>query len=272
MQKLQLKTQLFNTTLDLMVEESTQTVELLNSILNVASQLQASFNIYDPNSEISKLNTDKQLLASPYLVEILELAKKYEQLTDYYFNTNQLFTEQNNIEITNNLVTVHNPVDLGGIAKGYLMALVQNILLKHHLSFEMNFGGSLLLSTNKLVSIRSMDNPLEHCIQFELPKYQAIHTSSYYFQIDGDQSHIHSKADNYEILSKSVSVIDPNPILADVFSTALYCMPIDTALGYIRKYQLTVIYCFNHDVYVTSDLLSNDQFKVISSDLCLHQI
>lgn len=272
MQKLQLKTQLFNTTLDLLVEETNQTEAILQTILSVASQLQSSFNIYDPNSEISKLNTDKQLLASPYLVEILDIAKKYEVKTDYYFNTNQQFIEENNIELHNNLVRINYPVDLGGLAKGYFMALVQSLLLKKDLSFEMNFGGSLLLSSNKLITIRSMTNPLENCIQFELPKLTSIHTSSYYFQIDGDQSHIHSKTDNYHILNKSVSVISANPILADVFSTALYCMPIDTALTYISKYNLNVIYCYNSDIYASRELVENPNFQLLNNDMNLYTI
>lgn len=272
MQKLQLKTLLFNTTLDLLVEDTPQTANILQTILRVANQLQASFNIYDCNSEISKLNREMKINGSPHLIEILKIAQKYEQLTNYYFNTNQLFVEQNNIEITDNLITINYPIDLGGIAKGYFMALVQKLLIKNQLSFEMNFGGSLLLSRIKQVSIRDMNAPSEDCIKFKLPQNHSIHTSSYYFQTDGVNSHIHSKDANYNILKKSVSLIDSNPILADVFSTALYCMPIETALEYIQKYQLSVIYCYNNNVYVTSDLLNNSDFKLVCNELNLIQI
>lgn len=272
MQKLQLKTQLFNTSLDLIVEDSVQTQALLQKISEVANILQASFNIYDSTSEISKLNTDKSIEASAYLIDILTVAKKYENLTDYYFNTNQAFIDQNNIEINGNIVTVNHPVDLGGIAKGYFMMIVKNMLEKYNLDYEMNFGGSILSTKNKTITIRNMQSPKLNCIQLELPKHAAIHTSSYYFQLDGENSHIHSKANGYSKLNKSVSVISSNPILADAFSTALYCMALDIALKYIEKYQLTVIYCLNDDVYISKDLVTSSNLKLLDSDITLYTI
>lgn len=272
MQKLQLKAQLFNTTLDLRVEDSKQTKALLQKISEVANILQATFNIYDPKSEISNLNTNKSIEASPYLVDILTVSKKYESLTNYYFNTNQDFIEHNNININGSKLTVTHPVDLGGIAKGYFMMIVKNLLEKNNLDYEMNFGGSILSTKIKTIAIRNMQSPNLNCIQLDLPTNTAIHTSSYYFQLDGENSHIHSKADGYSKLNKSVSVISPNPILADVFSTALYCMPLDIALEYIEKYQLTVIYSLDDNVYISKDLITSSNLKLLDSDITLYSI
>lgn len=272
MQKLQLQAQLFNTTLDLIVEDSNQTKSLLQDILKVANTLQAAFNIYNPKSEISKLNIDRSLEVNPYLIDILTIAKKYESITNYYFNTNQNFIEQNNIDINGKKVTINHPIDLGGIAKGYFMSIVKDLLDKNCLGYEMNFGGSILSTDIKTISIRNMLDPQTNCIQLELPKDTAIHTSSYYFQLNGENSHIHSKVSGYSKLNKSVSVLSPKPILADVFSTALYCMPLDIAFEYIVKYHLTVIYCLDENVYISKNLVTSSNLQLLDSNITLYTI
>ncbi len=243
--------------------DTEDTFEILQKISKISSNLHHSFNIYNFESEISILNTNKQIKPSTAFKDLLLIAIKYELLTDHYFNTNQTFAEKNNITFNQDMVHIKDPIDLGGIAKGYLMLLIKNYLDPLGVEYEINFGGSLLYEQDKVITIRDVNSPQEEAIEVAVDGRNSIHTSSYYWQHDGVNSHIYQRNCGYKVIHKSISVIDSNPILADALSTALYSMELYTAIEYIKKYKLKVVYQFNDMIYISNTI---KQFNCLIAD------
>jgi thiamine biosynthesis lipoprotein len=122
--------------------------------------LSSKFNIYDPASEVSRLNAGgagKPVRVSPELAEVLRAAATAHQNTDGYFDvtvrplvllwkeakrTGTLPTEEQlrktrslvgfaNVSLSGDMVAFRKPgisVDLGGIAKGYLVHRTTELL------------------------------------------------------------------------------------------------------------------------------------------------
>jgi FAD:protein FMN transferase len=142
-----------NVTITLTGTDKTKLGSLADEAFAFMRTLSTKFNIYDPASEISRLNANgsgKPVRVSPELAEVLRAAAIAHQNTDGYFDvtvrplvllwkeakqTGTLPTEEQlqkakslvgfaNVSLSGDTVTFRKPgisVDLGGIAKGYVV-------------------------------------------------------------------------------------------------------------------------------------------------------
>jgi FAD:protein FMN transferase len=142
-----------NVTITLTGTDETKLGGLADETFAFMRGLSSKFNIYDPASEVSRLNagvTGKPVRVSPELAEVLRAAAAANQNTDGYFDvtvrplvllwkeakrTGTLPTEEQirkarsligfaNVSLSGDTVTFRKPgisVDLGGIAKGYVV-------------------------------------------------------------------------------------------------------------------------------------------------------
>lgn len=264
MQEYKVNIQCFNTDLKLVLKGKESIEEVIGLIIKTATILHNSFNIYDEKSEISKLNKEKKIIASKYLYDILKVSQKYELLTNYHFNTNQTFEIRNNFKFCSKVVAIKSEIDLGGIAKGYFMRLLKDYLDNQKIDYEINFGGALLFSINRNIEIRNPNNPTENMIRVNMLAGECIHTSSFYYQIEGENSHIHQRGMGYKKQNKSVSIISENPIIADVFSTAMYSMEVKEALEYAKRLNLKMLYATNKELYISSSI---ENYEILIDDI-----
>lgn len=260
---MQIKMQAFNTDLFVEIDNNENSLVVLKQIQHLTSVCHKSFNIYDKFSEISYLNQQKQIRPTKHLNDLLLAAIKLEKFTDYYFNTSQLFKENDNLKIEGGLVKIIDPIDLGAIAKGYLIDQICQILKDGNYNFKVEFGGALVYEQVNQIKLRSVNDYRQTDLQVELSPCSSIHTSSFYFQNDGVNSHLYSKTSEFKILNKSVSVISHSSMKADALSTALYAMELEQALTFIKQNQLNVIYQTNDVIYISESI----KYKLYSDRL-----
>ncbi|MBI4682086.1 MAG: FAD:protein FMN transferase [Nitrospirae bacterium] len=137
-------------------------------------------------------------------------------------------------------------IDLGGIGKGYAINRVVYILKENEIAQAMiNAGGQYYVLGNYFeqefspIGIQNPSNP-EEIISVVKIKDQSIATSANYerfFTISGKiYGHILNPLTGYPSTELcSVSVISSDPILADVWSTALFVMGLKRANQMIKR-------------------------------------
>ena len=158
-------------------------------------------------------------------------------------------TDINAIEIDkeNKTVFISDPkvkIDVGAVAKGYATEMIARELEKRGLTgYLLNFGGNVRAVGNKPSGERwavGIDNPDKDSknpyLEILSLENEALVTSGSYRRFlvaDGVKYHhvIDPKTGYPANYSVSVSVVTPNSALGDVFSTALFCLPIDEALA-----------------------------------------
>lgn len=146
-----------------MIEEITRTI---------ATQLDTTFNIYNPTSTISRLNSDSVFSLSLWLKDIIKMAIDWSYKTEGAFeptigSVSLLwdFKAENPMPPPDSLIrkelvwvgrekiiiandTIHKPIgtklDLGGIAKGYFIDILYDTLVQiTKKPFLINFGGNI---------------------------------------------------------------------------------------------------------------------------------
>ncbi len=234
-------------------------------------RLNRIFNFYDPQSELSRLNQsyNQPFNASGELIEVLQLSKKIYEETNgaldvscgaLYSFWKGLIKEgkieefpspkkierlkslcgMDNIEIDSqkNTVTIKKEglkIDLGGIAKGYIVQRGAEKLKTAGIdSALINAGGDIYcLGKNKYrlwkVGIKDPKHP-QNIIESESLSDKAIVTSGNYeqfFDYRGQRySHLINPRTGYPVKSDwlSVSVVSSNCAIADSLATAFFIM------------------------------------------------
>lgn len=205
-------------------------------IVAEALRLQKIFNFYDAGSELSQLNTLKSLQVSKELLEVLKTALVFCELTDGVYDiskgreflsrkqgirTASLSGSYKDITIKENLVSLNQDdllVDLGSIAKGYIVDSLSNYL--QSLGFEkfiIDARGDMLIHNYR--SDVGVQHPRSNTFAQTITLEQgAIATSGDYMQYleSFDQSHLLNNKD-----FSSVTVIDESLMMADVLATVL---------------------------------------------------
>lgn len=257
----------FNTVLTIIFEsENFEIVKSINEIIiKKVDHLHKVFNYFDQESELSKLNNNKELLITNDnydLLNIIDAAKKFKVLGNSYFNIDTTFDYEDLINIKDNIITTKNPLDLGAIAKGYFLDWCSHLLKNYDEDIFINFGGSILSYHDNLkVGLRSPKDLNNYAITMIINKYQTLHTSATYEQkYQNNQSHIYQKDLEDKYLAndlKSVTVIDTNSTACDALSTAIFAMDIDLAIAFCKDTGYNVIIIDNNMIYIKEQMMKN---------------
>jgi len=226
----------------------TQANKISDEIFALWQDIQDKTNILDPKSEISILNSKKELKVSERLFEIIAAGYVLSQKTNGYFDvtmgtlTTDLFagkklTENEikarlakvnyqKINMDNNTKTIWitDPtlkLDVWGISKGYAADQTIAILKKHGIKEALvDLGGQMtILGSDKTISLEDPQNPGHIWKEVILKNGQTLSTSNQTWQgkhifVPGGKA----RKENF----KSVSVIANQGIVADALSTAIF--------------------------------------------------
>ncbi len=214
-----------------------------DDVVREAQRLQRIFNLYDSASELNALNARRALRASPELARVLTLALTYCEKTGgaYDITRGKQFLERKSgkrevtpvgctyrdVRIdsqgTGALVTLTHPdclLDLGSIAKGY----IADALLEYlgDLGVESAFidarGDMAIRGTH--LEVINIQHPLhERTVRPFALENAAVATSGGYRQYAGTPSTSHLLG---QTAARSVTVLAPTLVEADVLATAIY--------------------------------------------------
>jgi FAD:protein FMN transferase len=210
--------------------------QLMDEAYAFGLKLQKIFNIYDDESELSRLNDKRSLKASPELIRVLSLALEYSRLSgdDYDVTHGKNFLERKSgkqlskldcmyrdVHIKNGIITLgHEDVwlDLGSIAKGYIGEMVAQFLMEQGAeSGYVNARGDIrFFGCESKVSVKHPRQ--EGMICTIKVKDAGVATSGDYkqYNLQYNESHILNKK---EIISSTI--IADDLATADLFATLM---------------------------------------------------
>tara|TARA_B100000315_G_C14530637_1_gene565987 strand:+ start:298 stop:1257 length:960 start_codon:yes stop_codon:yes gene_type:complete len=257
-------------------------------------RLDKVFSLYDPDSELFRLNS---AYGGPYevseeMLEVLKLSKEINELTEGAFSVNcgSLFTfwkdltkkgqvdefpspeeiEQLKMSCSNKYVELNLKkgtisikrkdvrIDLGGIAKGYIVDKAVGKLRENGIdSALVNAGGDIYcLGKNKnrpwRAGIKDPKHPKQVLRSQDL-RDEAIATSGNYeqfFEFDSRRySHLINPKTGYPVTNNilSVSVIAKNCVIADSLATSFYIMGLEKTEEFTKQSPYDI------KVYVVTD-------------------
>jgi FAD:protein FMN transferase len=225
-------------------------------------------NVYYLNNN---LNNNENIEIDTRLANIIKLGIDFYDTTDGLFNvaagnltikwkefidscntlpsTEELNvnTNINDIKLDGNNYSKSNDVklDLGGIAKGYVTELVGRYLEENDIhSYIINAGGNVMVGKayNKdtfLVGITSPDNKDDMFTKVKVNNLSIVTSGSYqrYCTLDGiNYNHIINPITKYPSnYMKSVTVVGKSSILADIYSTYLFLLPVEDGLKIVNN-------------------------------------
>ena len=250
--------------------------KLLGKTKNIVEELHNTYNAYDENSEIAKLNEQKT--AEVKNTEIYLKAKEFFEATEGCFDpTVKPLTDLWNIngetpkvpkeeQILQALETVNGEnlkleesaelkngasIDLGGIAKGYATDKIVEMLKKEGAKeFVLNLGGNVYaFSENKKLSV-GIQEPFsargELLFTIELDDGAVVSSGTYerYFEEDGKvYHHIFDTKTGYPTQNgiSQVTIVGKDSTMCDAFSTAILVGGEELALKLKEKYDFEYI-------------------------------
>jgi len=197
------------------VEDAFLGDDILEEVYSEAKKLQKIFNLYDPKSELSKLNKQREIEASDHLVHVLKKAMIFSKYTSGEYDVTQgkkilarkkgeKLPEANcsykDIIIVGNKIKLVNEdvlVDLGSLAKGYITDVLVDLLKEKGIEDGfIDSRGDMITFGEKgeLISIQHPRKKEKMLAEFYV-KNKAIATSGDYHQYDKtyEQSHILGK-------------------------------------------------------------------------------
>jgi FAD:protein FMN transferase len=211
---------------------------LMNEAYLLALRLQKIFNIYDDSGELSTLNRDRHITASPELLEVLTKSIRLCRLSngEYDITLGKLFLQRkkkeklektacmcsyNHIDIIGNQVKLLNKdvlIDLGSIAKGYIAERIARFFVEQGIEsgFVNARGDVRVFGEERQVGIQ---HPRKDGLLYTISlKDKGIATSGDYKQYDKEYSNSHI-INQKEIIS--ASVVADNLTDADAYATIL---------------------------------------------------
>jgi len=277
---------------------------VLNEILNKTYELNDKLDGYNEASELYKLNQTKESADKDIYKLINQCVFLYESygLVDitigeliYLWNVtgesptvpkdSEIKTALksrsiSNISFNNGKISLKGDtqLELGAVAKGYLLNEIKSILKTSDESALISFGSSILLYGSRTFDI-GVKNPFEQndIIGTLSLSNQTVSTSGGYerfFEADGKTySHILNADTGYPIESDlaSVTVICKDALMGDFLSTAVYIMGNEELLKIADELRNEEIYILavteNKEILISKEIedklkLKNKQFKI----------
>lgn len=240
-----------------------------------AIRLQKIFNFYDKDSELSLLNRNRKMKVSAEMIEVINEALKYCELTNgkYDISLGKIFKERksgkedietscsykdirvkgNRVELSNNDVMV----DLGSIAKGYIGdKIIEKMISLGVESGLVDMRGDIKIfgDVGEKMSIQHPREKEKRTFPFIL-KDASVATSGDYKQFYGshNKSHIISETD-----IASVTVVSNNLTRADVLATTIFVSNEEEINKIIKKHKKERFVIFKKDgTYLTFNWFKN---------------
>ncbi len=228
--------------------------DIFSEAYEYALKLQKIFNFYDRDSELSKLNTKRDMKVSDDLLNVLKKAIEFSELTlgkyDVVLGKNVLERKSGNpitklscsykdisLNEDERNITLNNPdvlIDLGSIAKGYIGDRLAEFLKEKGIeNFLIDARGDIIASGSMQHNI-GIQHPRDKSKMFSSIKLknQAVATSGDYNQFDKSpySSHILNQND-----SISITVIAPTLEEADIYATALFVSDYKTRANMLKN-------------------------------------
>lgn len=213
-----------------------ETKRIMEEFYSEALRLQKIFNLYDEESELSKLNKMGKMKVSEDLLRVLKKSLKYYKITSGEYNPalgKDILLRKSGEDVNKDsikgvkivfkkvILPKNVELDLGSIAKGYLTDKLSDFLKSKGIKeFVINSRGDLVFS-GKMQHVIGVTNPRD--LDKDLLKIKVnncgVATSGDYNQFYGthEKSHILNKKDKI-----SITVVSPKLEDADVLATALF--------------------------------------------------
>lgn len=193
--------------------------------------------------------------------EFIDSCDKLPNMEELNVNTNI-----NDIKLDGNNYSKSNDIklDLGGIAKGYVTELVGRYLEENDIySYIINAGGNVMVGKayNKdtfLVGITNPDNKDDMFTKVKVNNLSIVTSGSYqrYCTLDGiNYNHIINPITKYPSnYMKSVTVVSKSSMMADIYSTYLFLLPVEDGLKIVNNTpDIEAIWYIDKDNIVRSD-------------------
>lgn len=219
--------------------DKTLAEQAIQAVERSLKDVESAFSLYNPQSEISRLNQSKSIEPSIYFFDLMQIAGQIRTQTERLFDPtvqsiwrskNPTFTSTwDDIEISTASITLPKncSITLNGIAQGYATDIIhrdlrelgfQDVLINIGEFYAKGGPWTLGIADPKWGLIRSV----------ELSN-QAIATSSpYAMMLDKNTGHIINPINGEKPYWSTVSVVAPTSVLADGLSTALTLMSAST--------------------------------------------
>lgn len=196
----------------------------------------------------------KSVIKSKVLPTKKEIIKEIKNV-----NYKKIIIKDNKIKLGKN-----QKIDLGAIAKGFILDKIKNMLnMEDILNGIINLGGTIYTIGEYNIGIRNPFKPVygelnsDYILTVKLMN-ECIVTSGIYEQetiIDGiSYNHIINPKDGYPTKSDllSISLIGNNASMLDAYATALFNMEIDESLELLNDEKIDAIFIFkNGSIYIT---------------------
>lgn len=273
----------------------------LNTIEQYINDLDNKLSIFKDTSEISLINNNnKYIKVSSDTFNIIKLAKEYSNksfditikpLKDIWLKCIKDKTIPTNKEIKNILKLINykdillnnkdmsiklrnnkQAIDLGGIAKGYIIDKIKNILKDNNFNNALiNLGGTVssigeyrnigirnpFNKNNYFATINSIDEDIVTSGLYE--QYYKINNKVYHHIIDPKTGY---PADTDLI---SVTLIGNNGSILDALATSCIVLGFNKSIKLIKKYNINAIFVLNNGkIYITDNI--KDRVNIIKGD------
>jgi thiamine biosynthesis lipoprotein len=267
---------LLDTVIQIKIEKTKDSEKILNSSFDLIKTLENKFSIFKEESEVSKLNKYKKLKASNEFLQLIKRAIYISEITDGAFDITckpiiDLYKTKSKekkvpskeeiekvlkkvgwkkIQIKEDLIILPEEmeIDLGGIAKGYIVdKVVEFLKAKGIKNGIVNAGGDLYcwgLKRGKKWTI-GIENPFEEnkiIGIFEITDRGVATSGNYkrYLKIKNKKiGHIINPKTGLPAGEDIVSttIIAPDCTIADGFATGIFVLGIEKGLKIINKLQ-----------------------------------
>ena len=226
--------------------------KLMRQFYAEALRLQKIFNFYDSDSELSRLNSRREMKASRELREVIKMALEFSSLTDGEYDISlgkqilqrkkglgmrPIDSSYKDIEVKGDKIILHHPdalIDLGSIAKGYITDRLAEFLRGQEIKeFIIDSRGDIVVSGTfyQVIEIQHPRDADKGLFPLKL-RNQAVATSGDYKQFYGsfENSHIVNSKDVI-----SVTVVAKTLAEADVYATVLFVVDDDERARIMNK-------------------------------------
>ena len=274
-------------------------LECMNKIEELIQHFHSLWSIYE-DSLISKINhTHDFVLVDDDTLDIIQKSIKYSKNTNGLFDItmgvlSQIWKDSikkngsvskhiikrelnyvgyQKIVVQNHMIQLapHQQIDLGGIAKGYILDKIAQ-LLDHSSAHSgvVNLGGSIYVIGSSNVEIRNPFHPFNdsfkghHGLKLHLES-EMIVTSGIYEQksVHEHYSHIINPVTGYPCEGDlvSVSLIGKEGAKLDAYATAIFNMTIDDALKLLSEEHIEAVFILKDGSIFATDNIKNKIVK-----------
>jgi thiamine biosynthesis lipoprotein len=203
-------------------------------------KMELIFSYHNKESELYKINQIGKpivnLKLSPQMAKLLKIAQKFSKLSDGIFDVtaepyiyNKNIGCYKNIFINKNLLSTNMPIimNLGGIAKGFIVDVISQKMLKMGLkNFIVNAGGDMYVASDVTQKIAIRD-PFDYAkiVKYIQVKNCAIATSTITgsAKLAGGMSCAVYRNSNKKPINQHVTIVSKKCVVADIL-TKIYLL------------------------------------------------